>query len=147
MSETEKPDLKKLEIKLKNLLTCVLDKVKTDSEFAHQLEEALSSDSLHKNISPNRKKSKIISFNAVNYLHQNGESELRNALESKADHELKQILQAGSNKKAKDLKNVEHKQLVDDIISNASRVLKQGSSFLQVDNVAHPPSNNFDAAD
>jgi hypothetical protein len=147
VSETEKPNLKNLEIKLKNLLVCVLHKAETDSEFARQLEEALLSDSLHKVVSPNKKRSKRINFNAVDYLHQNAESELRNELENKTDDELKQILQTGSNKKAKDLKNIERKQLVDDIISNANRVLKQGSSFLQVNDAAHPPSNNSGAAD
>ena len=142
MSEIEKQNLKNLEIKLKNLMKCVLDKAATDSEFARQLEESLSSDSLHKIVSSSKSKSKKIIFNAVAYLHKHDESELRKELENKIDTELKQILQAESNKKGKDLKNIERQQLIDEIITNANCVLKQGSSFLQINDAARPPSNN-----
>ena len=130
MSETEKQNIKRLEIKLRNLVKCILGKAETDSEFAHQLEEALLSNFLHETVSPGKRKSKKITFNTVDYLHKNDESKLRNELENKTDIELKQILQAESNKKSKDLKNVVRQQLVDEIITNANCVLKQGSSFL-----------------
>ena len=147
MSETEKQNLKNLEIKLKNLMKCVLDKAATDSEFAHQLEEALLSDSLHRIVASGKSKSKKSTFNAVAYLHEHDESKLRDELKDKTDDELKQVLQAESNKKSKNLKNIERQQLVDEIIANANCVLKQGSSFLQINDAARPPSNNSSAAD
>lgn len=147
MSKSNPPNLKNLEIKLKNLVECVLNKAATDSEFAHQLEEILLSESLRKIVSTRKNKPARSSFNSVDYLHQYGEDKLRDELESKVDVELKQILQAGSNKKNKDLESIERQQLIDEIIANANRVLKQGSSFLQVNDAAHPPSNNSSAAD
>lgn len=147
MSETEKQNLKNLEIKLKNLMKCVLDKAAIDSEFAHQLEEALSSNSPHKIVSSGKSKSRKSTFNTVAYLHEYNESKLRDELENKTDAELKQILQAESNKKGKDLKNIERQQLVDEIIANANCVLKQGSSFLQINDAARPPSKGSCAVD
>ena len=130
MSETEKQNIKRLEIKLQNLVKCILGKAETDSEFAYQLEEALLSNFLHEAVSSGKRKSKKITFNTIAYLHKHDESKLRNELENKTDTELKQILQAESNKKSKDLKNIVRQQLVDEIIANANCVLKQGSSFL-----------------
>jgi len=141
------PNLKKLEVKLKNLVKCILDKAATDSEFSRQLEEILLSDSLSQVIATPKSKPVKSGFKSVDYLDQHDESKLREELNSKTDTELRQILKEESNRKAKDLKNVEHQQLIDDIVANANRVLKQGSSFLQVGELVKPPSNNFGAAD
>ena len=147
MSQHNSPNLKKLEVKLKNLVKCILDKAETDSEFSRQLEEILLSDSLNQVISTRKSKPARSSFKSVDYLDQHGESKLREELNSKTDTELQQILKGESNRKVKDLKNVERQQLIGDIIANADRVLKQGSSFLQVSESVKPPSNNSGAAD
>lgn len=147
MSQHNSPNLKKLEVKLKNLVKCILDKAATDSEFSRQLEEILLSDSLNQVISTRKSKPARSSFKSVDYLDQHGESKLREELNSKTDTELQQILKGESNRKVKDLKNVERQQLIGDIIANADRVLKQGSSFLQVSESVKPPSNNSGAAD
>ena len=147
MSQHNSPNLKKLEVKLKNLVKCILDKAATDSEFSRQLEEILLSDSLNQVISTRESKPARSSFKSVDYLDQHGESKLREELNSKTDTELQQILKGESNRKVKDLKNVERQQLIGDIIANADRVLKQGSSFLQVSESVKPPSNNSGAAD
>ena len=147
MSQHNSPNLKKLEVKLKNLVKCILDKAATDSEFSRQLEEILLSDSLNQVISTRKSKPARSSFKSVDYLDQHGESKLREELNSKTDTELQQILKGESNRKVKDLKNVERQQLIGDIIANADRVLKQGSSFLQVSESVKPPSNNSGAED
>lgn len=149
MSETEKQNLKNLEIKLKKLVECILSKAASDPEFAQQLEEALSGNSLPRSVPSKVSKNKNPqkAFNAVSYLQEYGESLMREELESKTDTELKQILQAISSKKAKDLKNIERQQLIDEIVVNASRVLNQGSSFLQISDTVETPSNNSGAAD
>lgn len=130
MSEIDKQNFKKLEVKLKNLVDCILQKAASDSEFAQQLEAILLSDSLQKIVTPNKSKSKRNAFNAVNYLHERGELELCRELESKTDSELRQILQVVSNKKSKAPRNAKRQQIIEEIIENANRILQQGSSFL-----------------
>lgn len=147
MSQHNQPNLKKLEVKLKKLMECILDKAATDSEFSRQLEEILLSDSLSQVISTRKSKPERSGFKSVDYLDQYGESKLREELNSKTNTELRQILREESNRKVKDLKNVERQQLIDDISANADRVLKQGSSFLQVSESIKPPSNSSGAAD
>lgn len=149
MPETEKQNLKDLEIKLKKLVECILSKAASDTEFAQQLEEALSGNSLPRSVplKASKNKNPKKAFNAVSYLQEHGESLMREELESKTDTELKQTLQAISSKKAKDLKNIERQQLIDEIVVNASRVLNQGSSFLQISDPVETPSNNSGAAD
>ena len=141
MSQNNSPNLKKLEFKLKNLMKCVLDKAATDSEFSRQLEEILISDSLRQAISTRKSKTTKSGFNSVVYLDQHGQNKLQEELESKTNTELQQILKEESNRKVKDFKNVERKQLIDDIIANADRALKQGSSFLRVNESVKPSSN------
>ena len=149
MSETEKQNLKDLEIKLKKLMECILSKAASDTEFAYQLEEALSGNSLPRSVSSKVSKNKNPkkAFNAVSYLQEHGKILMREELESKTDSELKQTLQAISSKKAKDLKNIDRQQLIDEIIVNANRVLNQGSSFLQISDTIETPSNNSGAVD
>ena len=145
MSQNNSPNLKKLEFKLKNLMKCVLDKAATDSEFSRQLEEILISDSLRQAISTRKSKTTKSGFNSVVYLDQHGQNKLQEELESKTNTELQQILKEESNRKVKDFKNVERKQLIDDIIANADRALKQGSSFLRVNESVKPLSNTVDS--
>jgi hypothetical protein len=147
VSQHNSPNLKKLEVKLKNLVKCILDKAETDSEFSRQLEKILLSDSLSQTISTRKSKPARSNFKSVDYLDQHGESKLREELNSKTDTELQQILKEESNRKVRDLRNVERQQLINDIITNADRVLKQGSSFLQVSESVKPPSNNSGGAD
>ncbi|MCX5964176.1 MAG: hypothetical protein NT070_13840 [Cyanobacteria bacterium] len=147
MSQHNSPNLKKLEVKLKNLTRCILDKAATDSEFSCQLEEILLGDSLNQVIPTRKSKPARSSFKSVDYLDKHSETKLREELNSKTDTELRQILKEESNRKVKDLKNVERQQLIDDIIANADRVLKQGSSFLQVSESVKPASSTSSAAD
>jgi hypothetical protein len=147
VSKHNSSNLKKIELKLKNLVRCVLDKAATDSDFSRQLEEILLSDSLSQVIATPKCKPARSDFKSVDYLDQHGESKLREELNCKTDTELRQILKEESNRKVKDLKNVERQQIIDDIVANTNRVLKQGSSFLQVNELAKPPSDNLGAAD
>lgn len=137
MPEVNPLTLQKLETKLKNLVDCVLKKASTDLEFAHQLEEILLSDLLYKeaqisSAKDNKKsiKSKKQNFNAVEYLHKHDQEKLREELNFKTDNELKQILREGGNSKIRIPKNTERQKLIDDIVTQSIRTLKQGSSFL-----------------
>jgi hypothetical protein len=140
VSKHDSPNLRKLEVKLKNLVDCILDKAATDPEFSRQLEEILLSDSPSQVISTRKSKPARSSFRSVDYLDQHGEEKLGQELNSKTDTELRQILKEESNRKVKDLKNIERQQLIEEIITNADRVLKKGSSFLQVSESVEPPS-------
>jgi predicted component of type VI protein secretion system len=143
VSETEKQLLKSVEIKLENLFNCILDKAASDSEFAYQLEEILSSkSSIGSNKSRIKKRAKKNVFDAPKYLYDNGEIPMREELDKMMDSELKQILQEVSGKKPKDLKNLERQQLMDEIVTNTNRILNQGSSFLQIDNTTESSSNS-----
>ena len=130
MPEIDVVMLKSLETKLTNLVTCILNKASSDPEFARQLEEIVLSDSLQKTIRESKKKTKKHVFNAVTYLHENGEDKLRVELEGKTDTELRQVLRTEGIRKGKELKNIERQKMIEEIIANSSRKLKQGSAFL-----------------
>jgi hypothetical protein len=129
--------LDNLEIKMKNLVDCIIAKAATDSGFATQLEKILLSELPVKEIIVNpikettkNKKDKKQNFNPVDYLHNHGEIELRNELNLLTDNELKQILRAGGSGKTRIPKTVERQKLIEDIVTASTRTLKQGSSFL-----------------
>ncbi|WP_448572075.1 hypothetical protein [Trichothermofontia sp.] len=149
MSETEKQNLKDLEGKLQAFLACILKKAESDIEFRQEIGIALQGDFSAKNPSSriSKSRSKKNTFNAVDYLHEHNVSLLREELETKTDTELKQILQANSNKKAKDLKKIEREQLIDEIVENANRVLNQGSSFLQISDTVEMPAKSSEVTD
>lgn len=131
MSETEQQPLKNLEQKLENFLNCLLEKAENDSEFAYQLEQALSSkSSLEPTKSRIRKRLNKKVFNAITFLHQNGEDLMREELNNMTDNELKKILQELGARKTKDLKTLERQKVIDEIIAKANCDLNQGSAFL-----------------
>lgn len=74
----------------------------------------------------NRKK---LDFNAVSYLKEHGEDKLQEELKKKSKIELTKIIRSESIKIGK---NVEHEDMVQEIISNTKRELKHGSTFLEV---------------
>ena len=126
-----------LEIKMKNLVDCIIAKAATDSEFARQLEKILLSELPVTEISVNpvkekikNKKDKKQNFNPVDYLHNHGEKELIDELNLLTDNELKQILRAGGSGKTRIPKTVERQKLIEDIVAVSIQTLKQGSSFL-----------------
>jgi len=134
----DNPDiLNDLEIKMKNLVDCIIAKAATDSEFTMQLEKILLSELPIEETSFNpikettkNKKDKKQNFNPVDYLHNHGESKLRNELNLLTDNELKQILRAGGSGKTRIPKTIERQKLIEDIVTVSTRTLKQGSSFL-----------------
>lgn len=130
MSETNPPNLRAIEGKLRNLLSCILDRATKDATFAHQLEEIFLTDSFRKTTATKKKKTQGRYFNAVEFLHVNGEAKLRAALDSKTDSELRLILRSDGIRKGQDLKSIERPEMIDEIVRNAERRLKQGSSFL-----------------
>jgi hypothetical protein len=67
----------------------------------------------------------------VNYLQENGEEKLQEELNKKTDTELRQVLRSEGVKIGKDLKTIEREEMIQEIISNTKRRLKQGSAFLQ----------------
>jgi hypothetical protein len=131
--------LKDIEIKLKNLVDCIITKAATDSEFAVQLESILLNlnEPSVAEIPINQiketaksKKGKKQDFNSVDYLHNHGEKLLRDELNLLTDNELKQILRASGSGKTRIPKTVERQKLIEDIVTVSTRTLKQGSSFL-----------------
>ena len=131
--------LKDIEIKLKNLVDCIITKAATDSEFAVQLESILLNlnEPSVAEIPINQiketaksKKGKKQDFNSVDYLHNHGEKLLRDELNLLTDNELKQILRASGSGKTRIPKTVERQKLIEDIVTVSNRTLKQGSSFL-----------------
>jgi len=76
-------------------------------------------------------RSKKTDFNAVSYLQDNGEDKLQEELNKKTDTELRQVLRSEGVKTGKDLKTIEREEMIQEIISNTKRRLKQGSAFLQ----------------
>lgn len=130
MSEIDSAILKSLETKLTNLVTCVLNKASNDPEFARQLEEILLSDSLQKTLREGKKKAKKHDFHPVAFLHEHGEEKLRMELEGKTDAELRVVLRSEGIRKGKELKSIERKEMIEEIMVDSSRKLKQGSSFL-----------------
>lgn len=130
MSEIDLTILKALETKLTNIVSCVLNKASNDPEFARQLEEILLSDSLQKTLREGKKKTKKHEFHPVTFLHEYGEEKLRTELEGKTDAELRLVLRSEGIRKGKELKSIERKEMIEEIMSDSGRKLKQGSSFL-----------------
>jgi hypothetical protein len=130
MSEAKPEILKALEIKLTNLLRCILDEAERSDDFAQQLEDILISDSLKNILRESKKKPKKNVFNAVGFLHENGVDKLREELEGKTDSELREILRSEGIKKGKELKSIDRQQMIEELISISGQRLSQGSSFL-----------------
>lgn len=130
MSEVNPARLKALELKLTSLMNCILNKAAIDADFMSQLEEVLLSDSLRAVLRESKKKAKKSFFNPVAYLHEHNENELRTELEGKTDTDLRLILRSEGIRKGKELKNIERRQMIDEIIQSSVRRLRQGSSFL-----------------
>jgi hypothetical protein len=77
---------------------------------------------------PSRGKKKT-GFNPVAYLHEQGESALREKLEFESNSELAQILRSESIRKGK-FKITNRQKTIDEITQYAIRQLNQGSAFL-----------------
>ena len=130
MSELNPAQIKALEIKLTNLVNCILNKALVDAEFANRLEEVLISDSLRVLLKERKKKPIKSVFNPVAFLQEHNEIELRTELEEKTDTDLRSILRSEGIRKGKELKNIERQQMINEIVQSSIRRLKQGSSFL-----------------
>jgi hypothetical protein len=130
MSETKIKQIKALEVKLTSLVNCILNKAASDTEFATQLEEVLLSDSLRVVLQENKKKAQKSTFNPIAFLRENSIDILKAELERKTDSELRLIVRAEGIKKGKELKSMERQQMIDEVIQNSERRLKQGSVFL-----------------
>jgi hypothetical protein len=130
MSETNAKQMKALEVKLTNLVKCVLNKAAADAEFAAQLEDILLSDSLQSMVQENKKKTQKSTFNPVAFLRENNEDILKMELDQKTNNELQVVVRGEGIKKGKALKSMERQQMIDEIVENSKRMLKHGGVFL-----------------
>jgi hypothetical protein len=80
-------------------------------------------------LSKSSRAKKKTGFNPVSYLHEQGESALREKLELESNSELTQILRSEGIRKGK-FKITDRQKIIDEITRYAIRQLNQGSAFL-----------------
>ena len=122
---------KAIETKLSNLFNCVLNEVGKNPNFAKEIEDILLSDSLKRIIKEKKNKKIKVYFNTLEYLQNQNSEVLRTVLNLKTLTELKAIIKNDGAKNAKEFKDLSREQIIENIIENAQRKLKQGSSFLK----------------
>lgn len=93
--------------------------------------QAQSSSFNPKKLDNTQTRGKKLDFHPVAFLQQYGEEKFQEELEKKANTELIQIIRSEGIKSGKDLKNLEREDMIQDIILNTKRRLKQGSVFLK----------------
>ncbi|MBO0721628.1 MAG: hypothetical protein J2P41_12445 [Blastocatellia bacterium] len=157
MPETDAGILKDLKSKIAKLAKLVADEAAANSEFRHKLQSVFMDKptpisaakvskptkakvSAAKASKPTKAKVSAAkaprptkakeNFNSVVFLQENGRDKLQDELSLKTETELKLILRNEGIRKPKELKSIEKEQMIDEIIHDAERRLKAGTSFL-----------------
>jgi hypothetical protein len=122
-------DLKLIERQLQQLVSAIIEKAESDSDFAMQLAKIL----IFSKTADRRESEKTgqVTFNAVDILHREGREALQRQLELRTDSELKTILRQEGVRRQKSRKPLVRDDAILTIITRAENQLHQGSSFLQ----------------
>lgn len=133
MSERERDPQRALLLrKLRALVDCVIAQADKDAEFAEKLGQILLDEKSEAPPSKSLPKQPGQAFNPVLFLKEHGEAALLRELETQTDDGLRTVLRFQGLRKGKELKRIERRDMVREIVDGAKAKLRQGLVVAQL---------------